>query len=309
METQQEKIPVAATPEEIRQIKTQLGHIFDVDTAGNLTLKTQFNIPEFKMIFVRGGDATLGDESFRSNPPHDVKLTYNYFMGQFPVTQEIYKAITGKNPSRFQGINHPVEKVNWKDAMDCCNLLNKQIGLNPMCGEDYELLDGKGKRTKDILKVSGFRLPTETEWEYAAKGGSYSSPRGASTGSAASLKEQSPATRYAGSNFPDEIGWYDNNNGYETKPVGLKFPNQLGIYDMSGNVWEWCIDRFDGDYYKKDSNNTNPANLGKGSARVLRGGSWRIGADGCRMAGRGNFDPDGGWYYRGFRLLFAFQFT
>lgn len=294
-----------ATREEIEHTKTHLGHIFDVDGKGNLTFKAVDNIPAFKMIFVRGGSFDLGEEESYDNPPHPVKLTYNFFIGKFQVTQELYREITGKNPSDFQGTNHPVEQVNWKEAMDCCNLLNKKIGFNPVCDKDYELLDQSGKKTTDILKVSGFRLPTEAEWEYAARGGSSSSPLGGRPGGGNKM----PGGGYSGSNHLDEVGWYSENNQYETKPVGLKFPNQLGIYDMSGNVWEWCLDWYDEKFFRKNSKHVNPLNSKEGSSRVLRGGSWINRAASCRSANRISSDPDRRWGSGGFRLLFAFQFT
>jgi len=293
-----------ATPAEIEQIKARIGHLFDVDDNGNITPKAKFNIPDFKMIFVEGGKIELGAKNESDNPPHSVKLTYNFFMGEFPVTQELYHAISGKNPSNFQGVNHPVEQVSWLDAVEFCNLLNKKIGLKPICNEKYEFLDQQGNPTDDLTTVIGFRLPTETEWEYAARGG-------ASTSSAAAI---AAAKEYASSSYLNEVGWYDKNNKYETKPVGLKFPNNLGIYDMSGNVWEWCLDWYDDDFYKKKPKHTNPVNLVKGSVRVLRGGSWRSGswrslADNSRSAGRFSDGPDIRWINYGFRLLFAFQFT
>ena len=293
--------PAAATPAEIQQLKSKLGRIFDVDNVGNLTLKNTFQIPECKMIFVRGGEFMMGDKREEDNPPRPVELTYNYFIGELPVTQALYKALTGKTPSDFEGLKHPVEQVNWMEAMDCCNMLNKKIGFNPICNRNYDLLDGGGKKTDDILKVSGFRLPTEAEWEYAARGGIYAAK--------SNNNDQPDSFEYAGSNQLDEVGWYDENNEYETKPVGLKFPNQLGIYDMSGNVDEWCLDRYDGKYYQNNKKYKNPVNLKTGSVRVLRGGSWLFSAAGCRAASRGLGDPGDGWDGNGFRLVFAFQFT
>jgi formylglycine-generating enzyme len=290
-------------PQMIAKIKAQLGHIFDVDEGGNLTLKPIENIPPFKMIYVKGGIRKLGDEIWDDNPPHEVELAYNYFLGEFPVIQELYQAVTGNNPSRFQGLKDPVEQVNWGEAVEFCNLLNKKIGLQPVCNEKYEFLYQQSNPTDDITKVIGFRLPSETEWEYAACGG-------ASTSSAADLKKSSGfAMLFAGSNYLDEVGWYDQNNKYETKPVGLKFPNALGIYDMSGNVWEWCLDWYERDYYIGNSKHINPVNLKTGSVRLSRGGSWISYAGSNRMANRRDRDPSGSWISRGFRLLFAFQFT
>ncbi len=300
----------AATPELIAKIKAQLGHLFDVDDNGNITPKAKFNIPPFKMIPVEGGKLVLGDENWENNPPHEVELTYNFFIGEFSVTQELYQAVIGKNPSNFQGVNHPVEQVSWHEAVEFCNLMNKKLGLQPMCNEKYNFLDRQGNLTDDLTKVSGFRLPTETEWEYAARGGA--STGSASTGSAStgSASTGSAAAKiYAGSNYLDEVGWYNKNNDYETKPVGLKFPNELGIYDMSGNVWEWCWDGYKEDFFNKKSLHLNPVNLKDSSVRVLRGGSWYYNAGSSRMANRYILAPDYGWNYLGFRLVFAFQFT
>lgn len=294
------KNPAAAPPELIAKMKAQLGRHFDVDAAGNLTLKPIENIPPFRLIFVKGGKRELGDETWSFNPPHKVELTYNFFIGKFPVTQELYTAISGKNPSNFQGTNHPVEQVSWFEAVDFCNLLNKKIGFQPVCNKNYGFLDPKGKQTDDLTKVIGFRLPTDTEWEYAARGGD--STGSASAGSAAD-------GGFAGSNFLDEVGWYVDNNNYETRPVGLKFPNEIGIYDMSGNVWEWCWDWYKDDFFNKKSLHLNPVNLNDGSDRVLRGGSWSSYAGGSRVAYRISSDPGSRWFSRGFRLVFAFQFT
>ncbi len=290
-------------PQMIAKIKAQLGHIFDVDDTGNLTLKPIENIPSFKMIYVQGGEFIMGDGKEYSDPPHSVQLTYNYFIGEFPITQELYLSVTGNNPSYVQGVNHPVGQVNLQDAIEFCNLLNKMIGFQPVFNKDNGLLDPHGKRTDDIMKVSGFRLPTEAEWEYSACGG-------ASTSSAAALKmSHGCATLFSGSSYLDEVGWYNKNNNYETKPVGLKFPNELGIYDMSGNVWEWCLDWYERDYYIGNSKHINPVNLKTGSVRLSRGGSWISYAGSNRMANRRDRDPSGSWISRGFRLLFAFQFT
>lgn len=297
-------------PQIISKMKAHLGHIFDVDDAGNLTLKTIVSVPQFKMIFVKGNDFMIGEGKGYSDPPHPIKIKYNYFIGEFPVTQELYRAVTGKNTSRFQGVNHPVDSVNWKEAVEFCNLLNEKIGLNSTCNDNYELLDNTSTVTNELKKVNGFRLPTGVEREYAAMGG-------ASTISApiqgAEIVEAADSN-YSGSNLLDEVGWYRENNSYETKPVGLKFPNKLGIYDMSGNVSEWCLDWYDEDFCKK---NPKPIYVdisyrGTGQHRnmffTLPGGSSIISAVYGKMVARDGGGP-GGSYIGGFRLVFTYQLS
>jgi len=158
----------------------------------------------------------------------------------------------------------PVEGVSWADIQE---FLKK---LNALTGKTY-------------------RLPSEAEWEYAARGGE----QGAKDGYV-----------YSGGNLLDDVGWYDNNSGGKTHPVGGKKPNQLGIYDMSGNVWEWCADWYD-DY--PSSAQPNPTGLGTGSNRVNRGGSWNNDAQNCRAANRNNNTPDNRNNNLGFRLALSLQ--
>ncbi len=190
-----------------------------------------------------------------------------------------------KNPSQFQGVNRPVETVSWFDAVKFCNTLNP----NPICDEHYNFINPQGQNTSLLTDVEGFRLPTEAEWEFAARGGKEFSEN---------------RLKYAGSNDMDVVGWYDENNGYETKPVGLKLSNELGIFDMSGNVWEWCWDWYDDDFYNKQG--TNPVNFKKGSSRVLRGGSWSSYSHRSGIADRLRNDPSSYWRSRGFRVVFCF---
>ena len=152
----------------------------------------------------------------------------------------------GNNPSRLKGDNLPVERVSWNKVKKFIKKLNQKTGKN-------------------------YRLPTEAEWEYAARGG-------ASTSSAT-------ATKYSGSNNIDDVAWYIDNSGSKTHAVGRKQANELGIYDMSGNVWEWCSDWYGKDYYSK-SPKSNPKGPGSGQRRVLRGGCWYNYSNYCQVAFR-----------------------
>ena len=218
----------------------------------------------FEMITIKGGTFTMGCTSEWSDcwenemPTHSVSLS-DFYIGKFEVTQELWQAVMGNNPSYFKGNNLPVEQVSWNDAQEFIKKLNQQTGQN-------------------------FRLPTEAEWEYAARGGN-----------------KSNGYKYSGSNSIDNVAWYTKTtNDSGTKPVGTKSPNELGIYDMSGNVWEWCQDWY-GNY--SSGSQTNPTGPATGSHRVFRGGSWLSYAEYCRVSDRSSSGPTG---YRsddlGFRL-------
>lgn len=203
----------------------------------------------------------------REKPIHKVRLD-GYYICQFPVTQSIWKAIMGSenNPSFYQGDQRPVDMVSWND----CQKFIKKL---------------KEKTDKD------YRLPTEAEWEYAARGG-----------------QQSQGYLYAGSNMLEEVGWYRGNSDIETKNVGRKQPNELGIYDMSGNAFEWCQDWYSNDYYKECARRgvvENPACPEKGVDRVIRGGSWISYSEYCRLTLRDNASPVLGFSHIGFRLILS----
>ena len=188
-----------------------------------------------EMVKVEAGTFMMGATSEMKNPyddekpVHQVTLTNDYYMGKYEVTQALWQAVMGKNPSYFKGDNLPVNYVRWKD---CQRFISK---LNSMTGRK-------------------FRLPTEAEWEYAARGG-----------------KKSRGYQYSGSSNISDVAWYDGNSGDKTHPVGTKQANELGIYDMTGNVLEWCQDWY-GSYYS--SSQTNPTGATSGSRHVNRGGSW-----------------------------------
>ena len=174
--------------------------------------------------------------------------------------------------------------MSWWDAIAYCNWLSEREGLPKAYDSNGNLLDKYGRVTTDPSKVVGYRLPTEAEWEYAARGG-----------------DRSREYKYSGSDNVDDVAWYLSNSGYETHEVGQKLPNALGIHDMSGNVWEWCGDWWNASYYSHSST-TNPYNGTVSDNRVVRGGSWYRNAFATRVSYRTNRSP----YYSdsnlGFRI-------
>jgi formylglycine-generating enzyme required for sulfatase activity len=215
---------------------------------------------EPEMVFVEGGTFQLGSSSGESDekPVHSVTLSA-FNIGKYEVTQAQWKAVMGSNPSYFKDCDQcPVEQVSWNDVQDFIRKLNAQTGKN-------------------------YRLPTEAEWEYAAKGG-----------------KSSKGYTYSGSNDLNSVAWNTENSGSKTHAVGGKQANELGIYDMTGNVWEWCSDWY-GAY--NSYSETNPTGASSGQYRVLRGGGWYYFANGCRAADRFRYAPDYRYGDDGFRLV------
>lgn len=229
----------------------------------------------FTMKLVEGGTFQMGatfeqgsDAYDNEKPVHSVTLS-NYYMGETEVTQALWEAVMGSNQSHFEGDNLPVKQVTWNNCQEFIRKLNQKTRKN-------------------------FRLPTEAEWEYAARGG-----------------KKSRGYKYSGSNTLRDVAWfgqwngntYDNgNSGEKTHAVKTKSPNELGLYDMSGNVWEWCSDWY-GSY--GSSTQTNPTGSSSGSSRVLRGGGWLSRAGNCRVSFRRSNDPVREFDYCGFRLCLS----
>lgn len=212
---------------------------------------------DYRMVYVPGGVYTMGNEEIGTKKV----AVKGFYMGETEVTQSLWKELMGNNPSHFKGDNLPVESVSWDDCQEFIQKLNAKTGKK-------------------------FRLPTEAEWEFAARGG-----------------KQSHGYEYAGSNTLDDVAWYFNNCGSltqskepRTHSVKSKQANELGLYDMTGNVWEWCSDPYQ---YKEKS-----ANIDAGSAsKVVKGGSWFNSEFSCKVSFHYNFDPDSHSSTHGVRLV------
>ena len=233
------------------------------------------------------------------NGTSDVTIS-SFYIDKYELTQAEYQAVMGNNPSHFTGVtNGPVDKVSWFDAIEYCNRRSMQEGLTPC----YSYLNfgtnpddwPSGWNTSDenhtniacSWTADGYRLPTEMEWMFAAKGGNYSQ-----------------GYTYSGSNDIDAVAWYDDNSGNTTHTVGTKAANELGLYDMSGNVWEWCWDIFARNYPSEAQ--TDPHGATSGSSRVVRGGSWWHFANGCTVSGRNHYDATCRDFLFGFRICRIF---
>ncbi len=218
------------------------------------------------MVRIPPGEFTMGDEAGNDDekPAHKVFVA-GFLMDVCEVTQESYQQMTGKNPSKSKGPDKPVEQVSWyRAAVLYCNMRSAREELQPC----YDMQTGKCD-----FKASGYRLPTEAEWEYACRAGK-STKSGFDT-------DERLLSKYA---------WFKGNSGKTTHPVGTKRPNDWGLYDMQGNVMEWCHDRYAEDYYGK-SPSDNPTGPASGDECVLRGGSWSRSAESCRAASRYSETP------------------
>ena len=237
-----------------------------VSSGGNTISIPVKNGISIDMVKVEAGTFMMGATSEMQNswddekPVHQVTLTNDYYIGKYEVTQALWQAVMGSNPSEFKGNNLPVEQVSIKDCQKFISKLNKMAGRR-------------------------FRLPTEAEWEYAARGG-----------------KNSRGYQYSGSNKISDVAWYDGNSGSETHPVGTKQANELELYDMSGNVYELCQD-WKGSY--SNSSQTNPTGPTSGIGFVCRGGSWDHSPRYCRSSSR-CLDSSGRLYmHLGLRLVLS----
>ncbi|HEX42978.1 MAG TPA: formylglycine-generating enzyme family protein [Phycisphaerales bacterium] len=216
-----------------------------------------------KMVLLPAGTFTMGEPGEIDAPPHEVTLSA-FYIDVHLVTQADYERVMGANPSRWKAPDNPVEQVRWSDAVRYCNKRSELEGLEPC----YDI----EKWTCDFA-ADGYRLPTEAEWEYACRAG----------------------TQTAWFFGPDasrlgDYAWFQANASGRPQPVGRKKPNPWGLYDMIGNLWQWCNDFYQVDYYEQ-SPQQDPTGPDTGETKVVRGGAWKFTADACRSAYRYNESP------------------
>ena len=257
------KNTIQTSPNE--EVKYTTGSIVADEPRAKEAKRIVVNDISFKMIPVEGGTFTMGATSEMTEPFDDEKPTHqvtlsSYYIGETEVTQALWKAVMGSNPSNFKGDDLPVEQVSWDD---CQTFISKLNALT-------------GKR---------FRLPTEAEWEFAARGGN-----------------KSCGYQYSGGDELSEVAWFVGNSGDRTHAVGTKIANELSIYDMSGNVCEWCSDNYVA--YSSDSQ-VNPSSSGSGANRSFRGGSWINRNRKCRVSNRFSVDFNNRYDGLGLRLALS----
>ncbi|MBO4580949.1 MAG: formylglycine-generating enzyme family protein [Bacteroidales bacterium] len=232
-----------------------------IDALANDMVKVQGGT--FLMGAVSGDTLAYDDEK----PQHSVTLS-DFYICKYEVTQELWQAVMGSTPTYGggwtaeygKGDKYPAYRISWNDCDTFIQRLNAKTGLN-------------------------FRMPTEAEWEYAARGGN-----------------KSQGYTYAGSNTIGDVAWYSSNSDSKTHPVMQKTVNELGLYDMTGNVWEWCSDWFSSTYYTESAGASNPKGPSTGSNRVFRGGGWTTDASNCRVSYRSFNAPFNHYNNIGFRL-------
>jgi len=215
------------------------------------------------MVKIPAGRFMMGDSNESDAPVHEITVS-SFYIEKYLVTQQQYEKVMNGNPSRWKGSNNPVEQVRWSDAVRFCNARSQVEGLQPC----YDL-----KTWKCNFEATGYRLPTEAEWEYACRAGT--------------------TTAYFFGDAPlklKDYAWFDKNAGGRPRPVGQKRANPWGLFDMCGNVWEWCNDFYGVDYYPA-SPRQDPKGPEQGKTKVVRGGAWRFSADNLRSAYRYNENP------------------
>jgi len=235
------------------------------------------------LVLVRKGSFQMGNPAMEpgsgsNETQHTVTLTTDFWMAESEVTQRQYRNLMGTSPSYFNGDDLPVEQLSWYDAVAYCNALSVKENLTPC----YQI-NGTTVGWTDGLKCTGYRLPTEAEWEYAAN------------------PAMPPRTIYAGADTADGVAWHSGNARGTTHAVKTKTANGRGLYDLSGNVWEWVWDSYQSNYEALPA--TDPIGPSTAAYRVIRGGSWLYSAENARVARRSGNTPTDRYGSLGFRFV------
>lgn len=263
-----------------------------LEGAGTGEWQFRFEVDASSWIFVEGGSFMMGsDEGLNDETPiHKVSVS-SFMMSKCEITQKQWMEFKDVNSYSPKGDNLPVENVSWFEAIDYCNKRSIKEGLEPCYSVSGYTAPNKWEygTIKCDWKANGYRLPTEAEWEYAARGGILSK-----------------GYKYSGSNNLDAVSWYKSNSSERTHDVGTKVANELGLFDMTGNVWEWCWD-WHSDLYYTISRESDPQGPESGSLKVLRGGGFNIAENRCLVSSRAKINHYWGYNNSGLRLVRSFR--
>ncbi|HAW09453.1 MAG TPA: hypothetical protein DCW42_09925 [Bacteroidetes bacterium] len=248
--------------------------IVDQDSSNKYAIKVS-RLPKIECVEISSGSFIMGSNYGLKDelPVHTVQISSPFLMSIYEINQFVYEQVMGTNPSIVKDHKLPVDSVNWIDAIQFCNKLSEIDGLTPA----YQFF---GENVTWNVETDGWRLPTESEWEYACRAGTQG--------------------EYSGDWILDDLGWYNMNSGMHSHPSGRKTGNLWGLFDMNGNLWEWCWDFYADDYYN-NSSGTDPKGPDSGSRHVARGGSWNEGNIFARSSNRSY--PDNSLQSTGFRIV------